>query len=157
MSWSASVRECAAIFALRRRCRYSGVITSKSSLTREVFSALKNRLNWFKQVKIKVGTEGQDDPRRLLALRRALGRKMDVRIDANEAWSPDEVVERIGELEPFGITAVEQPVPHEQVACLREVRRRVRTPIMLDESLCSRRDAERAVADETCEIGRAHV
>src|SRR6202043_2404785 len=53
---------------------------------------------------------------------------------------------------PHGISAVEQPIPHAQVTSLREVRRRVKTPLMLDESLCSRTDAERAVADETCDL-----
>ena len=48
---------------------------------------------------------------------------MDLRIDANEAWTPANVVDRIRELEPFGISAVEQPVPHADVACLAEVRR----------------------------------
>ena len=34
---------------------------------------------------------------------------------------------------------------HEDVACLAEVRKQVKTPIMLDESLCGEVDAERAV------------
>ena len=41
--------------------------------------------------------------RRLRIIRRGLGRKIDLRLDANEAWSPAEVAERIRVLEPFGI------------------------------------------------------
>jgi len=41
---------------------------------------------------------------------------MDLRIDANEAWSPAEVVERIRELAPVGLTSVEQPVAHENLS-----------------------------------------
>src|SRR5262249_52198157 len=73
-------------------------------------------------------------------------------IDANEAWPPDQAAGRIRELEPFGISAVEQPVAHDHVDALAEVRRQVRTPIMLDESLCSQVDAERAVAHGTCDL-----
>jgi muconate cycloisomerase len=73
-------------------------------------------------------------------------------VDANEAWTPDEVLQRIRELEPFGISAVEQPVLHADAGALTEVRRQVRVPIMLDESLCSRFDAERAVAGQTCDL-----
>jgi muconate cycloisomerase len=106
----------------------------------------------FRQVKVKVGISGQDDVRRLNTIRRLLGGHVDLRVDANEAWSPEEVVPRIQALEPFDITAIEQPVSHADVASLFEVRRRVRTPIMLDESLCSLIDAERAVAGQTCDL-----
>jgi L-Ala-D/L-Glu epimerase len=77
---------------------------------------------------------------------------MNLRVDANEAWSAENAAERIRALEPFGITSVEQPVPHAKVDCLAEVRRQVKTPIMLDESLCGRIDAERAVAQGTCDL-----
>jgi L-Ala-D/L-Glu epimerase len=73
-------------------------------------------------------------------------------VDANEAWSPAETVERIRQLEPWWITSVEQPVRHEDVACLREVRRQVSVPIMLDESLCSMIDAERSVEGGLCDL-----
>ena len=84
-----------------------------------------------------------------------MGRKVDLRIDANEAWTPAAAAERITELKPFGISSVEQPVPHADVRCLSEVRRLVGVPIMLDESLCSLIDAERAVSGErgpTCDL-----
>jgi muconate cycloisomerase len=47
---------------------------------------------------------------------------------------------------------VEQPVAHADVAALAAVRAQVRTPIMLDESLCSRTDAERAIEGRTCDL-----
>jgi L-alanine-DL-glutamate epimerase-like enolase superfamily enzyme len=131
--------------------QYSTAITSAQG-TKARLAALGMRLYGFKQMKVKVGIDGQDDVARLKIIRRWSGRGMDLRIDANEAWSPDEAVERIRALEPFGVTAVEQPVPHAQVATLAEVRRQIKTPIMLDESLCSRVDAERAVAAGTCDL-----
>jgi L-alanine-DL-glutamate epimerase-like enolase superfamily enzyme len=130
--------------------RYSGAITTGRGYKTIVYSWVY-RLTGFQQIKVKVGMAGYNDPRRLRVIRRCAGRRMDVRIDANEAWSPAEVVERIRTLEPFGISSVEQPVPHAEVAVLREVRRQVRVPIMLDESLCSLVDAERAVAGGTCD------
>lgn len=132
-------------------CRYSAALTSKSPW-RETLSACKLRPYGFRHCKIKVGTAGQHDVARLRRFRRILGRRIDLRIDANEAWTPAEVVSRIAELESFCISAVEQPVPHEHVRCLAEVRQRVKTPIIHDESLCSMSDAERAVAERTCDI-----
>jgi muconate cycloisomerase len=53
---------------------------------------------------------------------------------------------------PFGITAVEQPVPHSQVAGLAAVRPQLGVPVMLDESLCSEMDARQAIARGTCDL-----
>jgi L-alanine-DL-glutamate epimerase-like enolase superfamily enzyme len=133
------------------RVRYSGAITTART-TKTLTAAIIFRIYRFRQVKIKVGMEGYDDRRRLGMMRRWGGRKIDIRLDANEAWTPANVVERIRDLEPFGISAVEQPLPHAAAAVLRDVRRQVRTPIMLDESLCSRYDAERAVEGQICDL-----
>jgi muconate cycloisomerase len=77
---------------------------------------------------------------------------MDLRIDANEAWSPAEAAERIMELSLFGITSVEQPVAHAHAGALADVRLTVSVPIMLDESLCSMTDAEVAVERGVCDL-----
>src|SRR5262249_25680564 len=98
------------------------------------------------------GIPGQDDVYRLKNIRQRLGWKKDLRVDANEAWTSAEAAERIQALEPFKLSAVEQPVAHADVGVLREVRRRTPVPIMLDESLCSMVDAERALAQESCDL-----
>lgn len=133
------------------RVRYSGAITSSQGWKARV-GAWKMRLYGFKQLKVKVGIEGQDDVARLRSIRRRVGPKMDLRIDANEAWTPANVCEKILELKPFGVSSVEQPLPHGEAKALREVRARVGVPIMHDESLCGMVDAERAVAEETCDL-----
>jgi muconate cycloisomerase len=135
----------------REWVRYSGAIASASGYKVRL-AAWRMKVFRFHQVKVKVGIAGQDDVERLRIIRRWLGSLRDLRVDANEAWRPDEVVQRIRELEPFTISAVEQPVLHANVDMLAEVRRQVRVPIMLDESLCSRVDAERAIAGNTCDL-----
>jgi muconate cycloisomerase len=106
----------------------------------------------FRHVKVKVGIPEYNDVARLRRIRRGVGRKVDLRIDANEAWSPGEVVERIRELAPFGISAVEQPVPHAEVGALAGLRKEVQVAFVLDESLCGLYDAEQAVAARTCDL-----
>jgi muconate cycloisomerase len=132
--------------------RYSGAILSARAGFKLFLACLRVGVYRFAQVKVKVGIEGCDDVYRLRAIRRRLGGRVDLRVDANESWRPADATDRIRELEPFGITSAEQPVPHADVAALAEVRRQVRTPIMLDESLCSRIDAERAVEGQTCDL-----
>lgn len=131
--------------------QYSGVIGNPRGWKKRVYP-LVYRLAGFRQVKLKVGIEGQDDVSRTKLIRRWLGRSMDLRIDANEAWAPADAANRIRELEPFGITSCEQPVRHEDVACLADVRKQIQTPVMLDESLCGMIDAERAVKGGWCDL-----
>lgn len=131
--------------------RYSGVVTSAHGI-RQWRSAVRMKLFGFQQVKVKVGTEGIDDRRLLSRLRRVLGRDVDLRLDANEAWRPDDVKKKIDPLLPFDPTCVEQPVGHEFAGDLADIRRDLCLPIMLDESLCCVEDAYRAIAAGTCDL-----
>lgn len=139
------------LYEPRSHVRYSGAITSAAGRKVRV-TAWKFWFYGFRQVKVKVGIEGQNDIDRLSAIRSRMGRKVDLRIDANEAWTPETVAQRIAELTPFGISSVEQPVPHAKVRCLATVRKEVQVPIMLDESLCSMVDAERALEGQYCDL-----
>ena len=139
------------LFPKPQRVRYSGAITAESTKAERI-SALKMRIYGFKQVKIKVGAEGQDDRRRLGRMRTILGRRMDIRLDANEAWSASELIDRVSPLLAFGPSALEQPVPHAQVGALTELRPRLGVPVMLDESLCGYPDAQSAVNDRTADL-----
>lgn len=130
--------------------RYSGAITSSKGLKLRLL-AWAYRMYGFRQIKVKVGIPGQNDIRRLQSIRRRIGPHIRLRIDANEAWSVAEAADRIRELEPFGIDSVEQPIAHNDLLALAQVSQAVKTPIMLDESICGMRDAERAVADKLCD------
>lgn len=133
------------------RVRYSGAITA-ASVAREQSSAWKLWLYGFAHVKLKVGVESQDDSKRLRAVRKILGNRLDLRIDANEAWKASEVVERVRPLLPFRPSVLEQPVTHEEVEELAEIRPRLGMPVMLDESLCGYPDAVRAIERHTADM-----
>ena len=59
---------------------------------------------------------------------------------------------RLAALVPYNVTSLEQPVPHESVDGLAGIRGRIETPIMLDESLCSLGDGQRAIERGTCDL-----
>jgi L-alanine-DL-glutamate epimerase-like enolase superfamily enzyme len=139
------------LYEPKERIRYSGIIGNPKGWKSRMYP-LVYRLAGFKQVKLKVGIPDTDDVKRTKRTRKWLGRSIDLRIDANEAWTPAEAAEKIRSLEPFGITSVEQPLKHEDVASLAELRKQVKTPIMLDESLCGEVDAERAVRGGWCDL-----
>jgi muconate cycloisomerase len=115
-------------------------------------SALKMRLYGFRQCKVKVGIPGVDDVARVRRIRRWLGGRMDLRLDANEAWSAANAKSKIEPLTPYRISCIEQPVSHHEVSSLAELRRRLDVPIMLDESLTSVGDAEAAIRGQTCDL-----
>jgi O-succinylbenzoate synthase len=88
--------------------------------------------------KVKVADPGSrlaDDLARVEAVRDALGPSGHLRVDANAAWSVDEAVAAIGELDRAagGLEYVEQPCA--SVEDLALVRRRVAVPIAADESI----------------------
>jgi L-Ala-D/L-Glu epimerase len=139
------------LYQPRERVQYSGIILTAKGWKARLL-ALAYRWQGFRQIKVKVGIPGLDDAKRLRVLRRMLGANREIRIDANEAWAPGEVLERIRALEPFGIASIEQPAPHEAAAALTAVRQQTKVPIMLDESLCSMVDAQRAVEARICDL-----
>jgi O-succinylbenzoate synthase len=105
--------------------------------------------------KVKVAEPGQDvaeDQARLEAVRDALGRGGQVRIDANGAWSVDDAVAAIGILDKAagGLEYVEQPCA--SVEELAAVRRAVDVPIAADESIRRAEDPYRVRDLEAADI-----
>jgi len=88
--------------------------------------------------KVKVAEPGQslsDDVERVAAVRDVLGSSGAIRVDANGAWSVEEAVRAIADLDRAagGLEYVEQPCA--SLAELAAVRRRVEVPIAADESI----------------------
>lgn len=139
------------IVSARDEAFYSGAITSMSP-GKQIVSALKMRLFAFRTVKVKVGAAGIHDEACMKRVRRIVGRNVDLRLDANEAWRCDEVCSKMQALLKYNVTSLEQPVSHADVAGLRQVRSELSVPVMLDESLCCLEDAERAIAGGWCDL-----
>lgn len=101
-------------------------------------------------VKIKVGNER--DTEVLSLAREILGHEVDLRVDANGAWSSEEAGKRIAAMMAYGISAVEQPVPKEDILGLKRVSEQVEIPVIVDESLCLERDAKKLVSLDACQV-----
>ncbi len=150
-SITALVPMTAAIRTRTEKVRYSGAFTAMTPW-KQISRALLMRAFGFHQAKVKVGVAGVDDAALLRRLRGWLGTAVDIRIDANEAWTCANLREKLEPLQPFGITAVEQPVPHAEIDGLAALRPQLGVPIMHDESLCSEIDARRAIERGTCDL-----
>ena len=76
---------------------------------------------------------------------------MGLRLDANEAWTRQLLDEHASDFSELAIQSIEQPVSHKYLSTLHQIRGQLTTQIMLDESLCSYRDAEVAIAKGYCD------
>jgi L-Ala-D/L-Glu epimerase / N-acetyl-D-glutamate racemase len=105
----------------------------------------------FPAIKVKLGTNHDDDVARIRAIREAVGNDIPIRVDANQGWNPATAIQILRDLAPFQIQYCEQPVAHWNVEGLRQVRAASPIPIMADESLFDHHDAVRLVTLGACD------
>jgi len=106
----------------------------------------------FKALKVKVGVNPAEDVECIKLIRKAVGDDVDVRLDANQGWTPEQAIEVLGKLEKFNIQFAEQPVPAEDLKGLVKVRRNSPIPVMADESVHSPEDALCLVTAEAVDL-----
>jgi L-alanine-DL-glutamate epimerase-like enolase superfamily enzyme len=95
----------------------------------------------FRVMKVKVGTEPEEDVARVRAVREAVGPEVRLGVDANGGWAPRVAIQTIRRLGEFGISFAEQPVAPLDMSWMADVRRQVSVPVMADESLYTLQDA----------------
>jgi L-Ala-D/L-Glu epimerase len=100
----------------------------------------------FDCLKVKVGLG--DDAGRVAAVRAAAGPDVDLRLDANGAWSVEEAIVMIEALAPAGLELVEEPV--HGIHGLRAVRRAVPVRVAMDETAAEPGALMSAAADAVC-------
>ncbi|WP_206076873.1 muconate cycloisomerase family protein [Massilia horti] len=85
---------------------------------------------------VKVGkADVRDDVARAAAIKRALGERARVHVDANQSWDEAQATWAIPRLEDAGIAVVEQPLPRWNVEGMRRLCERFAVPIMADEAI----------------------
>ncbi len=132
-----------------KELRY-GVAISSMAPFKAAISALKFKLYGFKDIKVKVGDDA--DVNRLGAVRALCGEGIDLRLDANCAWTAEEAVERLGLMRRFKFSAIEQPVKKGDMPSLKKVSNSISEPVMADESLCTLDDAKRLIEEKACSM-----
>ena len=103
----------------------------------------------FRILKVKVGKGGTKDVERICAIRKAVGKDVRIRVDANQGWTREEAVRTICAMEDAGagIELVEQPVSYHDFKGMKYVTEKVDTPILADESVFSYEDALRIIEE----------
>lgn len=106
----------------------------------------------FKALKVKVGVNPPEDVERVKRIREAIGDNVQIRIDANQGWTPKQAIEVLNKIEKFNIQFAEQPVPLEDIKGLMEVKKKSPIPMMADESVHSPEDALRLIQAEAVDL-----
>ena len=94
----------------------------------------------FRSFRLKLGNNIQEDIEICEVIRRALGPKVRLRVDYNQAYNPTEAVRAIKAIECFGIDYAEQPVQAGDYLGMAYVQKRVKTPLMSHEDFFALRD-----------------
>lgn len=115
------------------------------------------RLYGFKDVKLKVGRGAETDVATARKARQILGPNVDLRADANCAWTADEAAEMAEKLRPYGLNSYEQPVPADDVEGLTRLTASLPEDIVVDESLCSLDDARMLIGAKACSVLNVRV
>ena len=133
--------------AALERYRYSGVVSAGQGWPYAV-SLLRLRAFGFRHVKLKVEREGA--LRAARTARRLLGRRVDLRVDANMAWDSEQALGVIRQLRTVGISSFEQPIAADDLAGLARLVAESSAGIVVDEGLTDRDSLQRFITHRAC-------
>ncbi len=113
------------------------ITISVDHIDKMVADSLSAVARGFESLKIKVGKDIGLDVERVKAVHAAVEGRALLRLDANQGWTAKQAVHAMHALEDAGVhlDLLEQPVPARDLAGLKYVSDRIKTPVMADESV----------------------
>jgi L-fuconate dehydratase len=107
----------------------------------------------FEQIKLKVGSDLDDDVRRLRLAREAVGPDIRIAVDANQRWDVDQAIAWTRKLAPFALAWVEEPTSPDDVLGHARIAQAVApVPVATGEHM-----ANRVIAKQLLQSGGAQV
>jgi L-alanine-DL-glutamate epimerase-like enolase superfamily enzyme len=106
----------------------------------------------FTSLKIKGGNSVSEDIERVLKVRETVGRKIELRFDANQGYSEADALQFVQKTRSARLEILEQPTPKRQTEALGRITRGVPIPVMADESLMNLRDTFRLAKRELIDM-----
>lgn len=111
--------------------------------------AAAEALRWkeagFKSMKIKVGNDVGKDSARVKAVRDAVGKDIQLRMDANMQCTVEQALALCKAVKSCDMQLFEQPTPKDDLAALARIRREGGIPVMADESISDHRSLIRVI------------
>ena len=91
----------------------------------------------FKQIKVKISGNLKKDIKRICLISRILGRRHQIRLDANMAYSFEDALILLREIRKYGVDTIEDPLKSEDLNRLPELKALTNVEIVLDEPICT--------------------
>ncbi len=114
--------------------------------------ALKIKSAGFKVIKVKLGESEDADVTRIKSIRKAIGKSLPLRIDANQGWNVKSAIKILNALKNDNIQYCEEPIARWDFMNLKKVRKKSPIPIMADESCCDHHDAKMLIKLKACDM-----
>lgn len=107
----------------------------------------------FRYLKVKLGKSAAEDIERLIKLREKFGHSIHIRVDANQGYTPHEVLLFYEKTKKLKLELIEQPLSVQDTARLKQLPLNIRKIVAADESLVNAEDAfHLACHPESCGI-----
>jgi L-alanine-DL-glutamate epimerase-like enolase superfamily enzyme len=97
----------------------------------------------FKSLKIKGGSDVEEDIEKIIKVREQVGKSIELRFDANQGYTVEDSLHFVESTRAARVELLEQPTPRGKLAQLGQVTQEVSIPVMADESLMNLVDAFR--------------
>lgn len=127
--------------------RYSGVASADKGF-KFLLTAFKLKAAGLHSVKLKVDHEV--GVQAVKTLTNILGKRADIRVDANMAWDKHEALKTMKALAGQGVRSFEQPVAADQIDVLSQLVAETGLGVMVDESFHDRESLETLIKKKAC-------
>ena len=112
----------------------------------------------YQTVKIKIGKEDlQEDIERIVKVQERLGQGGKVLVDLNQKWSASEALANCSQLDSLNLGWIEEPMLYQNIEGHKSLKRAIKTPIALGESMYSKQQFLEYLKADAIDIVQADV
>jgi len=131
-----------------KACSEIGIVKSSEMAT----EAMRLVEIGFKAIKIKAGSDAEDEMKGVEKVRDAVGDDIELRVDPNAGWSRESTIKATKTLLKCNVRYLEQPLPGWDLEGLARVRKSTGMQIMVDESVWTPQDVVRVSRAQAADI-----